>query len=149
MACFDIPLFKSQTEVPSTETPQFLGWAADAVDDHLDPSFDANDPDLQTQGAWQRTLPLSSNGVAKFAGRFVVEQNAASAVDGCYNASGGLGPYDEATGVSGGDWWVNGSNIWGSGLGYWPGVNLSVSDDIGFDKDVPHSGISRMLADAP
>jgi hypothetical protein len=112
-----------------------LGWVADAAHDSWDPGFDASKPVWETEGGWQRALPLSSNGVAKFAGRFVFEQTAASAVDGCYAAAGGRSPYDQVTAVSGAGWWLNTNNIWGSGLSRsWQGVNLSYSDDIGFDE---------------
>jgi hypothetical protein len=122
--CFDIPLFKSQTDLPTTESPEFLGWLA---------TNGSQDP---TYGAWQRVLPQSTDGLVQFSGRFVFEQRApgGSAIDGCYNASNGTSPYPPYTGVTGGGWYTNASGVWGSG-NLDGTTNLSNSDDIGINSD--------------
>ena len=119
-ACSDAPLVKTQTEIPTTETPAFLGWT---------PSAAGGDA---VYGAWKRTLPLSSDGIVEFAGRFVFEQVApgGGGIDGCYNAAGGASPFPAFTAVTGGEWYVNSSGIWASG--YSPfGSSLLLSDYIG------------------
>jgi hypothetical protein len=124
----DLPLFKSQTEIPNTESPAFLGWLV--VNLSPDPTY----------GAWQRTLPLSSDGIIEFSGRFVFEQSAPSGrgYDGCYQTAVndfGSSPYDPFTTVTGGGWYVNGNGIWGSGLMPDGSTNLLWSDDIGINSD--------------
>jgi len=123
--CSDVPLFKSQTDMPSTESPGFLGWVA------------ANQSPDPTHGAWQRTMPLSSDGLTEFPGRFVFEQVApgGGGVDACYNGSNGNSPFPPFTRVTGGGWYVNANGVWGSGWAPVGGTNLLHSDDIGINSD--------------
>jgi hypothetical protein len=103
---------------------------------------DPTNPLYQTYGAWQRTLPPSADGLVQFSGRFVYEQTApgGGGYDECYAKALQLGetPYDAATGVSGGGWYVNASGIWGSGFWMVGGTNLLHSDDIGFTFEATH-----------
>ena len=130
-SCFDTPLFKSQTDIPTTESPQFLGWLA---------TNGSQDP---TYGAWQRVLPLSTDGLVNFSGRFVFEQFApgAGASDGCHQQAAdllgdpNLVPFPAVNGVSGGGWYVNASGVWGSGHMLDGSTNLNFSDDIGINSD--------------
>lgn len=119
--CWDTPLIKDATEVPSTETPSFLGWV----------------PSEPSKGAWQRIMPQSSDGIIEFSGRLVFEQAAlgGGGDDGCYDATNGNGKYPPFASVSGGGWYVNGSGIWGSGHLVNGSTDLTQSDDIGLPDE--------------
>lgn len=121
--CWDVPLFKSQTDIPSTETPLFRGWIPIELS-----LFDT------TVGAWARILPVTADGLTAFPGRFVYEQNAQPAFDGCWAEALDLGftPYEmhragffQTTGVSGGGWYVDSFGNWGTN------PDLLWADDIG------------------
>jgi hypothetical protein len=62
-------LFKSQTDLPTSETPTPQGWSVRPA------SLGSQYP---TVGVWQRALPLL-NGFTGFAGRFVYEQSGTGA----------------------------------------------------------------------
>jgi hypothetical protein len=119
----DVPLLKSHTDLPNTESPSFLTWVT------INPDLD------KTYGAWQRTLPQSSDGFVEFSGRFVYEQSATGTFDGCWNGAAGNSPYPQLTGVSGGAWYVNTSGVWGSGNLRSGSNDPLLSDDIGIDSD--------------
>jgi hypothetical protein len=105
----DVPLFKSQTDIPGSETPVFRAWVSTS---YLSNSY--------TLSAWGRLLPPSTDNLVMFAGRFVFEQTASQgAVDGCYFAAISKDisytdiPWAAASGVIGGGWYVDGSGKWG------------------------------------
>jgi len=93
------PLFKSQTDLPPSETPAIPGWAA------VNGSINA------TYGSWQRTFP-PLGGFIGYAGRFLYEQTgAAGATDNCW-ATGDPSQVQQVTGVTGGGWYVYNDDTW-------------------------------------
>jgi hypothetical protein len=100
------PLFKSQTDVPSIETPAPQGWEVKPYSGSQYPTY----------GAWQRSFPLR-NAFVGYAGRFVYEQSGAGATDTCSQLGSNTA---KATGVTGGGWFANQNGIWGlDDIGMW------------------------------
>jgi hypothetical protein len=100
-------LFKSQTDLPTSETPTPQAWSVRPA------SLGSQYP---TVGVWQRALPLL-NGFTGFAGRFVYEQSGTGTTDTCWKLGSKTG---QVTGVTGGGWFVDQNGNWGlDGIGMW------------------------------
>ncbi len=70
------PLFKSQTDLPASETPMPVspGWQI----------YNNSGSTAATYSAWERTLVALPGGPPSFAGRFVYEQQGGTGTDGCH-----------------------------------------------------------------
>lgn len=97
--CSPPPLFKVQTDQPTGETPAAVDWV------------ELPGSTIPTYGQFERTLPLSTGGFNEFASRFVFEQSAGAAVDGCYWTGSNYSPV--TAGLSGGGWYATPGNQWG------------------------------------
>jgi hypothetical protein len=96
------PLFKSQTGLPTSESPIPQGWSLGSP---------ANGSLLPTYGLWARTLP-PLNGFIGFSERFVYEQSGGPATDGCYFTNSQYARV--TTTLSGGGWFVDQNGDWGT-----------------------------------
>lgn len=102
----DVPPFVSQTDVPAIETPESNGWIIPQ----------GSKSQYETYGVWWRTDLGEPDMNGMFESRFVYEQSGGAATDGCYAAFPNSTYLQVASVTSGGGWFLNQSDQWGTDL---------------------------------